>query len=173
MLSPDYIVGLTDGEGSFTAYLRPPKKEHGSKNFRVECHYYIKLRDDDRMILEKVKKFWKTGLVVFQKDNRPNHHHNYRFQINNLNDLKNLVIPFFERHRLQSKKIKDFELFKKIVKAVIDKEHQTANGYRKIFQLKSKMHKYLGSPNTGNPFVRPWHGKPRSPDFTSGLGNGK
>lgn len=166
------MVGLTDGEGSFTAYIRPPKKEHGSKNFRVECHYYIKLRDDDWAVLNKVKKFWKTGLIVFQKDSRPSHHHNYRFQISDLDDLKNLVIPFFDKHKLQSKKIKDFELFKKIVRVVLKKEHQIESGYRKILRWKSKMHQYLGSPNTGKPYVRSRYGKSRS-RLNNRLGNGR
>lgn len=142
MLIPDYVVGLTDGEGSFTAYLRPPKKEHGSKSYRVECHYYIKLRDDDRMLLENVKKFFGVGQVVFQKENRPNHHHTYRFQVNNLEILWNLIILFFEAHKLQSKKIKDFELFKKIVQAIRTEKHHTKSGLRKIRQWKSRMHGY-------------------------------
>ena len=65
MLSSDYIVGLTDGEGSFTAYIRPPKKEHGSKSHRIECHYYIKLREDDVDLLRNVYRFFKVGRVVF------------------------------------------------------------------------------------------------------------
>ena len=162
MLTRDYIVGLTDGEGSFTAYIRPPKKEHGSKNYRVECHYYIKLREDDWMLLENVKKFFQIGRVVFQRENRPNHHHMYRFEVTNLNDLQNLIIPFFEKYKLQSKRIKDFELFKKIVTSVLKQEHQTQAGLRRIQQWKAEMHQYLGSPNTGNPFVRSRYRKSRS-----------
>ncbi|MBI2054922.1 MAG: LAGLIDADG family homing endonuclease [Candidatus Sungbacteria bacterium] len=142
MLTSDYIVGLTDGEGSFTAYIRPPMKAHGSKSYRVECHYYIKLRDDDRPLLDNVQKFFGLGAVVFQKENRPNHHHTYRFQVNNLEDLKNHIIPFFEKHPLRSKKIRDFELFKKIITAVMKKEHHTKSGLEKIQQWKSRMHAY-------------------------------
>lgn len=154
MLSPDYVVGLTDGEGSFTAYIRPPKEEHGSKSYRIECHYYIKLRDDDRLLLENVKKFFQVGRVSFQRENRLNHHHMFRFEVTNLDDLQNVIIPFFERHKLQSKRIKDFELFKKILRAVLRKDHQTINGLKKIQQWKSSMHQYLGSLNTGNPYVQ-------------------
>jgi hypothetical protein len=142
MLSPDYIVGLTDGEGSFNVYIRPPKKKYGAKNHKVECHYYIKLRDDDRPLLEKVKKFFGSGRVVFQRENRPNHHHMYRFEVSNLKELQNLIIPFFDRYKLQSKRINDFELFKKIIRAVLNKEHLTRKGFRKVQQWKSKMHGY-------------------------------
>lgn len=161
MLSADYIVGLTDGEGSFTVYIRPPKKEHGSKSYRIECHYYIKLRDDDRLLLENVKKFFQIGRVSFQRENRPNHHHMYRYEVTNLNDLQNVIVTFFEKYKLQSKRIVDFELFKKILRAVQKKEHQTADGLKKIQQWKLKMHQYLGSLNTGNPYVQPRYGKSR------------
>jgi len=142
MLSPDYIVGLTDGEGSFTAFVRPPRKEHGSKSYRVACRYYIKLRDDDKPLLEKVKKFFGIGTVFFQYDKRPNHHHGYRFEIGRTDNLADIVIPFFEKHRLQSKKIVDFNLFAKIVKAVQNQEHKTKRGLKRIKKWKSKMHQY-------------------------------
>lgn len=155
MLSSDYIVGLTDGEGSFTAYLRAPKKEHGAKNYRVECHYYIKLREDDLPLLYKVKKFFGIGRIVFQREGRKNHHHMYRYEVTNLYDLQRTIMPFFERYLLQSKRIKDFELFTKIARATIKKGHHTEKGLRKIRQWKLQMHQYLGSPNTGKPYVRP------------------
>ena len=162
MLSADYLVGLTDGEGSFTAYIRPPKKEHGSKNYRIECHYYIKLREDDVALLRNVYHFLGVGRVVFQRENRPNHHHMYRYEVTNLNDISRVIIPFFRKHILRSKRIHDFDLFCKIVYSVLRKDHQTSRGLRRIKEWKSRMHQYLGSPNTGNPFVRPRHGKSRS-----------
>ena len=144
MLAADYIVGLTDGEGSFTAYIRPPRKEHGSKSYRIECHYYIKLRDDDRVLLEAVRDFFGIGRVSFQRENRPNHHHMYRYEVTNLQQLQNHIIPFFESHPLQGMKMKDFKLFKQIVPATIQKEHHTPGGLRKIQHLKSLMHAYHG-----------------------------
>lgn len=154
MLSADYIVGLTDGEGSFTAYLRAPKKKHGAKSYRIECHYYIKLREDDLPLLEKVKEFFGIGRVVFQRERRENHHHTYRYEVTNLHDLQQKIIPFFKRHALESKRIKDFELFVKIVHATVEKDHHIRKGLRNIRRWKSQMHRYLGSPNTGKPFVR-------------------
>lgn len=142
MLSADYIVGLTDGEGSFTAYLRPPMKKHGSKNYRVECHYYIKLRDDDRHLIEEVKNFFNVGRVSFQKDGRPNHHNCYRYETTSLKDITEVIIPFFDQHQLPGNKMYDYQLFKKIVKAVIGKEHKTSSGFAKIKKMKKQMHIY-------------------------------
>ena len=141
MLSEDYIVGLTDGEGSFTAYIRPPDKGYEARNYRIECHYYIKLREDDLPLLKKVKQFFPCGRISFQKDNRLNHRDCYRFEVTNLKGLKEVIIPFFQQHSLQSKRIRDFNLFCNIVEAVSKKEQQSKRGLKKIQQWKSQMHK--------------------------------
>lgn len=142
MISADYVAGLTDGEGSFTVYIRPPLKRHGAKSYRIECHYYVKLRDDDLNLIRKLKKFFRVGRVSLQKDNRPNHHNCYRFEVTNLKGITEVIIPFFDSHRLQGSKIRDYRLFKKIVKAVLEKEHQTAGGLARIKNLKKQMHTY-------------------------------
>jgi len=142
MLSRDYIVGLTDGEGSFTVYVRPPSKKHGSVNYRVECHYYLKLREDDLLLLKRVKDFFKAGRNSFQKENRKNHHNAYRYEVTSLKEICSIVIPFFDTNMLQSKRLIDYRLFKKIVALVLKKEHQREPGIKKIQQLKLEMHKF-------------------------------
>ena len=140
MLSADYIVGLTDGEGSFCVYLLPPKKAHGSVSYRIQCRYYIKMREDDLPLLEKVQTFWGCGKIYFQREYRKNQRDNYRFEIFNYELLKKVVVPFFKKHPLESKRIKDFELFCKVLDLAIAKAHHTKKGLRKIAELKSRMH---------------------------------
>ena len=97
MLSADYIVGLTDGEGSFSVYLNPPNKRHGSINYRVQCRYYIKMREDDLPLLEKVQRFWGCGKNYFQKEYRENQRDNYRFEIFNYQQLKRCGCAIFSK----------------------------------------------------------------------------
>jgi len=60
MFKPDYIVGLVDGEGSFTAYLKNPNDTKDVKRrVKAEPRFYIKLIENDKDILYKLKKiFW-------------------------------------------------------------------------------------------------------------------
>ncbi len=138
MLSADYITGLVDGEGSFCVYIRKPAKE--TWNTRVECHFYIKMREDDLPLLQKVRKFFGRGSIFFQKEYRQNQRDNYRYQITNKSDLKNVIIPFFRKQTLQSKRIQDFNLFCKILDCALRKEHKTQAGLKKIMRLKNLMH---------------------------------
>lgn len=139
-LSADYIVGLTDGEGSFSVFLNPPNKRHGSVNYRVQCRYYIKMREDELPLLEKVMDFWGCGKIYFQREYRKNQRDNYRFEIFNYDVLKRVVVPFFERYPLQSKRIRDFRLFCRILDLAMEKAHQTPRGIQEIKKLKKQMH---------------------------------
>jgi hypothetical protein len=139
MLSKDYIVGLTDGEGSFCVYIREPDKT--TWNTRVECHFYIKMREDELPLLKKVKQFFNCGRIDFQKESRVNQRDSYRFQVSDIKNLKNKVIPFFRRNYLMSQRCHDFEMFVKIVNMVFQKKHFTKSGLARIKEIKKHMHK--------------------------------
>lgn len=144
MLSPDYILGLTDGEGSFNIFLHPPHKS--TKYYRVEFHYYIKLREDELPLLEKVKRFFNCGQIYLQKDKRKNHKNCYRYEVSSLRDLGSIIIPFFKENKLQSTPRKnDFYLFCKIFTMVVSgnkkEKHITDERIKKIKEIKMKMHK--------------------------------
>ena len=141
-LKPDYIVGLVDGEGSFTVYVRNPD-DLTTKNRRVmvEPKFYIKLIERDKVILDCLPEFFDCGKVYFQKDSRPNHQQCYRYEVFNRNDIVTKIIPFFKYHKLKlPSKILDFTVFCKIMKLIEDKEHLKKSGLRKLFQLKQRMH---------------------------------
>lgn len=142
MLNPNYIAGLIDGEGSFTVYVKNPKRVKSVKRRTiVEPRFYVKLQEGDEKILWDLKKFFKCGNVYFQKDKRKNHRNCYRYEVANRNDLITIIIPFFKRYplRIPSKK-KDFKIFCEIMKKIERKEHLTEEGLNKIYQLKQQMH---------------------------------
>ncbi|MFH1909998.1 MAG: hypothetical protein ABIJ72_02305 [bacterium] len=57
MLTKDYIVGLVDGEGSFTVYIRNPEIVSYRKRRAVaEPKFYVKLIERDKKILDGLKK---------------------------------------------------------------------------------------------------------------------
>jgi len=59
------------------------------------------------------------------------------YEVRRIDDLKNIVIPFFERFRLKSiSKRKQFEVFSEIVGLVAAKQHLMPDGLRKIFALR-------------------------------------
>jgi len=142
MLSNDYIVGLVDGEGSFTVYVKnPDSTKEVKRRVRVEPRFYLKLIEKDKDILYQLKKFFNCGNVYFQKDNRKNHQHCYRYEVTNRKDLEEVIIPFFRKNILKfPSKRKDFEIFCDIFFRIKNGEHKTKEGLIKLFQIKQLMH---------------------------------
>jgi hypothetical protein len=142
MLNPDYIVGLVDGEGSFTVYIRNPDfNQKVKRRVVVEPKFYIKLIEKDKNILYQFKGFFGCGQVYFQKDNRLNHQNCYRYEVFKRDDLVRVIIPFFKKHQLRFvSKRNDFRLFCKLMDRISQNEHLDKNGLRKMYKMKQLMH---------------------------------
>ena len=140
IVSADYVAGLTDGEGCFYASITfSPKYHSGAK---VQINFYIKMQERDRKLLEKVKNTLNCGAVYFQKEKRANHTQCYRYTVGSHRDIIGKIIPFFQKHHLQSaSKQKSFYYFCKIADLVEQKKHLTKNGIKQICALKSLMNK--------------------------------
>ncbi|MBI5413457.1 LAGLIDADG family homing endonuclease [Candidatus Peregrinibacteria bacterium] len=141
-LNPDYIVGLVDGEGSFTVYVRNlDSKSVVNRRVRFEPRFYLKLIAYDRDILYQLKRFFGCGNIYFQKDTRPNHQNCYRYEVFNRRNLLDVIIPFFKDHPLQlSSKRKDFEIFCELLERMQHGEHLHDEGLRQLLSLKQRMH---------------------------------
>jgi hypothetical protein len=141
-LKPDYVVGLVDGEGSFTVYVRnPDTKKNVVRRVVVEPKFYIKLIERDKEILLALQRFFGCGSVYFQKDTRPNHQHCYRYEVFRWEELQTKIIPFFKKNPLRfASKKQDFEVFCLMMSLLSKKVHRTDKGLRKLFQLKQQMH---------------------------------
>lgn len=142
MLHPKYVVGLVDGEGSFTVYVRNPlDAKERKRRVLVEPRFFLKLQEEDKEILKELQKFFDCGNVYFQKDQRPNHKHCYRYEVTKRKDLVEKIIPFFRKNPLGfTSKGDDFEIFCQIVELVMQGKHLTQYGQETIYRMKQNMH---------------------------------
>ncbi|MDC1205561.1 LAGLIDADG family homing endonuclease [Candidatus Pacebacteria bacterium] len=140
MVTADYIVGITDGEGCF--YVNLGKSNAYKSGWRVQMHFHLKLQETDRELLEKICATLNCGNVYFQKEQRKNHAQCYRYSVSAWRDIESILIPFFKKHPLQTaSKSKSFAIFCKIADLVSQGEHRTQNGIEKIRTLKQCMNK--------------------------------
>jgi hypothetical protein len=141
-LSKDYIVGLVDGEGSFTAFVRDLNQStERVRRTRIEPRFYIKLIERDKPVLDALKVYFGCGNVYFQKDIRQNHQNCYRFEVFNRKDFETIIIPFFrENPPLFPSKRTDFDIFCELMESIKNGEHLSDIGSQRIFELKQKMH---------------------------------
>jgi hypothetical protein len=141
-LTEDYIVGLVDGEGSFTAYVRnfnQPKEVE--RRVRIEPRFYLKLIGKDKVILDKLKDFFSCGNVYFQADKRKNHQDCYRYEVSSRKELNEIIVPFFKKNQLKfPSKRNDFKIFCEIMGKIEKGEHLTSAGLNNLYLLKQQMH---------------------------------
>lgn len=142
MFTPDYIVGLVDGEGSFTVYVRGQKISSGrTRRVNAEPRFYVKLVEKDKKILYQLKEFFGCGNVYFQGDRRTNHQQCYRYEVENRTHLEEVIIPFFREHTLQfPSKQKDFKIFCVLMEMMRAKTHLCEEGLAKMYRFKQDMH---------------------------------
>ena len=130
MLTEEYIIGLTDGEGSFQIQIRKDRKNPTPR-------FAIKLRERDKHILDELKSFFECGKVYIQNDKRPNHSRCFRFEVFNKKKIMEIIIPFFEKNPPKIKsKLNDFNLFKQVTEE-LSKENPN---YKLINILSEQMH---------------------------------
>jgi hypothetical protein len=148
VLEKEYIIGLVDGEGSFNVRINK-----NNRRARVELKFSLKLRYQDKEILDELQKFFECGKVYIQRDKRENHSLCYRFEVQNRKEIIEKIVPFFKENspKIPSRK-RDFELFKKIVEL----SQRDPLDFEEIQNLKQEMH--WGSLHTGNPSVQ-WERK--------------
>lgn len=141
-LTPDYVVGLVDGEGSFTVYIRNiDNTKPTRRRVVVEPKFYLKLIEKDKNILYGLRQFFGCGSVYFQKDTRPNHQNCYRYEVYKRSDINNIIIPFFKKYKLRfHSKTKDFKIFCRLMKMIMKDTHLSDSGIRKMFAIKQTMH---------------------------------
>ena len=142
-VSPDYIVGLTDGEGCFYVLVKPPYNQNGGA--MVQLSFFIKVKEEDKKMLQKVCSALKCGAVYYQKETRKNHTQCYRYTVNSHRDILGIIIPFFQKYPLQSiSKQRSFSIFCEIAKMVKDGMHHNGKGIEKIKKFKSQMNHRTG-----------------------------
>lgn len=137
-LNPHYIAGFIDGEGSFVFFLSPRKDLR--LGFEVNLDFQIELRIDDREILERIKETLGCGHINelhYARYERWQPHVKYR--IGKIDDLQNKLIPFLRLYPLQAKKRKNFEIFAEAVEVKWSKGHRTADGMKRLTELRSQI----------------------------------
>lgn len=143
-LPGDYIAGFVDGEGCFSLNLR--RDRHLDRKIYREYFYWkpafsIVLDKSDRAILEKIKdtlgcgKIWESGPGA-------------QFHVQNINDLSEKVIPFFDHYTLRAKKLEDYQAWREAISIITKYKRKTINiqkGQNKFFtnQWDPKDHEHL------------------------------
>ena len=129
-LTPDWIVGFTDGEGCF--FVGVQKHPEMTAGFQVLPEFVVVQHERDIQILYALKRFFGCGVV------RRNHGDRFVYRVRKLECLER-VIQFFERHPLKTKKNVDFRKFRRIVMMMREGRHLDKDGLIEILSMARTM----------------------------------
>lgn len=133
-VSADWILGFVDAEGCFYAKVTPNKTS--KLGYRVILSFSIFQHERDYYILEAIKNYFGCGSIVKRtKGKNPS----FEFRIVGINDLSDIIIPFFEEHCLITTKIANYKDLSIIVKMCRNQEHLTQSGLNKIKHISEGM----------------------------------
>lgn len=136
LVDPFWITGFIDGEGCFCVSFN--LKERLILGIEVRPSFSVsQTRDKEGLnlkCLQDLLSFFDCGFIRFSKRDNT-----WKYECRDLSDIRLKVIPHFEKFPLKTKKLRDFELFKEVVKSVASKQHLNELGLRAIIDISYKI----------------------------------
>lgn len=133
VLSPSFISGFSDAEGSFVVtILKNPRYKTG---WNVQARFQIKLHEKDRALLLLIQNyFYNIGYI-----SKINDRSTVEFRVSDITSLNNIIIPHFEKYTLITNKYKDFIIFKQIVSLMSENKHTSLEGLKEILEYRASL----------------------------------
>lgn len=137
-----YIVGLTDGEGSFNIAIERSKSS--KLGFYPHPRFEVNMHERETKLMKFLKDVFPFGKVLSkskESERRKGRKASdiIRFYVWGVRDCQKLV-KFFTRYPLTCK-ARDFELWKKCVEIMQKGGHLTKEGFLEICKLRDNMNK--------------------------------
>ena len=130
-LNAQWIVGFVDGEGCFHVGIN--QNESMSLGVQVLPEFTVVQHEVDEQVLYNLKNYFGCGVV------RKNHGTRLCYRVRGQANLRDRIIPFFEKHKLKTRKRVDFEKFRRAILLIEKGEHLQADGLEQIRQIKKSM----------------------------------
>jgi hypothetical protein len=127
-----YISGFTDGEGCFCVSFQPSRRHR--LGWEVRPSFSVSQNADRAQLLSVIRERWECGFI------RPDRSDNtLKFEVRNVRDLVEKVLPHFQAYPLYSNKKVDVELFESICRMIYRGQHRAAEGFATIVKLAMRM----------------------------------
>ena len=139
----DYISGFVDGEGCFCVSFQPSQRHR--LGWEVRPSFSVSQNADRAELLRIIQKRWECGHIRPDRSDRT-----LKFEVRNIRDLVEKVMPHFREHPIVSSKESDVRCFEQVCRLIYDGHHRTAEGFEQIVNLAVEMNssgkrKYSGS----------------------------
>jgi hypothetical protein len=132
-LNPEWIVGFVDGEGYF--HIAISKHSEMTIGYQVLPEFTIVQHIRDVQVLYAIKTYFGCGVI------RKNHDDRMAYRVRGFEHLTNIIVPFFSKYPLKTKKHIDFLKFRDVLRKMESKEHLDLEGIENIHSIKGQMNR--------------------------------
>lgn len=133
-ISPEWLAGFCTGESNFFIAISNPKGGGTSTWLR----FSIGQDSRDIALLESVVNFFCCGKVYRIKNREV-----CEFVVTRIDDIINIIIPFFDKHFILGSKHMNYIKFKEAATLIKNKQHLNEEGIYRIKELKNSMNKTI------------------------------
>ena len=138
-----WIVGFVDGEGCFSVGIF--RNRILKNGWQVFPEFVVTQGEKSLAVLEEMQKFFGCG-KLFINTRYDNHREPlYRYCVRSRSDIREKIIPFFQKYSLRTAKQKDFLRFTKIIGMMDRKIHLTHAGMKRIAKIVEHMNRKKNS----------------------------
>ena len=133
-INPMWLVGFTDGAGSFG--IKTMKRANGK--YQIGVRFRLAQHIRDHHLLTLITEYLGCGKVYLMSGGLA-----CSLEVFSYSDMTTKIIPLFETHSLLTEKAKDFKDLTLVSDLIKNKEHLTVEGLAKINKIKSNMNKNI------------------------------
>lgn len=137
LLAPEWIVGFVDGEGCFSCPIY--RCDTMTLGWQVRPEFAVVQGASSRDVLEGLVDYFGCG-KVFRNRRHDNHREDlFRYCVQRIADLRNIIVPFFEQNPLRTSKRANFDKFAEIIRLMEQRRHLSASGLRDVAAIAETM----------------------------------
>lgn len=132
-----WVVGFVDGEGCFSAPIYRCGKM--TLRWQVRPEFAVSQGESSRDVLDELVRFFGCG-KVYRNSRHDNHREDmFRYCVQRIGDLREVIVPFFRENELRTSKKANFEKFARIIELMELRRHLSVEGIIEIAKIKETM----------------------------------
>lgn len=135
-LTPEYITGISDAEGSFQISIHD-MKGLGKTGYKVSLEYKITQRDHSLNVLLEIRRFFNCGRISIDNSKT----WTMKYVVTRNIDFIERIIPHFDKYPLKTSKYLNYLDLRKAVYIIRNKEHFSIEGINLLKKIKLTMNK--------------------------------
>ena len=126
------IIALINDKGCFDLQFRKDTRHErtGSPTYyRWKLQFVVTMPKENAAVLERVKKELGAGTISTIKEQA-------RFSVQDIDEINDVVVPYFSENKLMENKKKDFDLWQKAVAIIYNNKGKKIAGWEKTDLVK-------------------------------------